>query len=537
MILAPREGWGGLLLRWFAVGSAAWLCVGAAGPAPSQTVHFSPGEDAPIALNSATNTYEEGASFDPLVCAEQPCIELLHNIFEPLVTTSPDHEFEPCLAVKWERRDETTFRFELRRGVRFHNGERFDAEAVRFSLERAAKAYGGTAWFPRLESVIVVDPYTVDVKLSEPDSLFLYRLSNIGLITAPLEFRRAGAREFGHHPVGTGAFKFVSWDADKREVILDRNDDYWRESYPKIEHLVYAYMDEERALDGLINGRLDIIRRLNPRRTTTFMRLGVGKVVKAWLPQLVLGAFNLLKPATPLLDVKVRQAINLAVNRDHLIRYGAIGNGRLFGGYTVPGDPNGAELPPVPFDPERSRRLLDEAGVGSGLALSMMVATQVPPQIEKIIAVSLGRIGISLTVKRVSEAEFLEQLYLPKFKGGAAPSFDILLLSVPAGTIFHAAMIPMTLLYSGEPNESAVRDQKIDELYLAGIHTYDQDKGRQIWRRLEEYGAANHLLFFGYQERAVFGANARLRFTPRTLMTFWDAYYEPKVGQAPGSSN
>ena len=207
------------------------------------------------------------------------------------------------------------------------------------------------------------------------------------------------------------------------------------------------------------------------------MRLGVGKVVKAWLPQLVLGAFNLLKPERHLLDVKVRHAINLAVNRDHLIRYGAIGNGRLFGGYTVPGDPNGAELSPVPFDPEQSQRLLAEAGLGSDFALSMMVATEVPPQIEKIIAVSLDRIGISVNVKRVTEAEFLEQLYLPKFKSGGAPSFDILLLSVPAGTIFHAAMVPMTLLYSREPNEFAVRDQKIDELYLAGIRTYDRTKG------------------------------------------------------------
>ena len=537
MISAPHERLSGALMRRFAVGVAAWLTAATAAPASGQTVRYSPGEDAPIALNSVTNTYEEGASFDPLVCAEQPCIELLHNIFEPLVTTSPEHEIEPCLAVRWERRDETTFRFELRRGVRFHNGERFDAEAARFSLERASKAYGGTAWFRRLERVIVVDPYTVDVKLSEPDSLFLYRLSNIGLIAAPLEFRRLGAAEFGHHPVGTGAFKFVRWDADKREVILDRNDDYWRTSYPKIERLIYAYLDQQHALEGLTDGRLDIIRRLNPRRTTTFMRLGVGKVVKAWLPQLVLGAFNLLKPGTPLLDLKVRQAINLAVNRDHLIRYGAIGNGRLFGGYTVPEDPNSAELSPVPFDPERSQRLLAESGVRSDLTLSMLVATQVPPQIEKIIAVSLGRIGISVTVKRVSEAEFLEQLYLPKFKSGAAPAFDILLLSVPAGTIFHAAMVPMTLLYSREPNESAVRDQKIDELYLAGIHTYDQDKGREIWRRLEEYVAANHLLFFGYQERAVFGANARLRFTPRTLMTFWDAYYEAKVGEAQGPSN
>jgi peptide/nickel transport system substrate-binding protein len=519
-----------------AVGNAAWLAVAAAEPSSSQIIRYSPGEDAPIALNSTTGIYQEGASFDPLVCAEQPCIELLHNIFEPLVTTSPDHEIEPCLAVKWERRNATTFRFELRRGVRFHNGERFDAEAVRFSLGRASNSYGGTAWFPRLEGVVVVDPYTVDVRLSEPDSLFLYRLSNIGLIMAPLEFRRVGASEFGHHPVGTGAFKFVSWDADKREVILDRNDDYWRASYPKIERLVYAYMDQERALESLTDGRLDIIRRLNPRKTTRFMRLGVGKVVKAWLPQLVLGAFNLMKPGTPLLDIRVRQAINIAVNRDHLIRYGAIGNGRLFGGYTVPGDPNGAELSPVPFDPEQSQRLLAEAGFTGGFALSMMVATEVPPQIEKIIAVSLNRIGISVSVKRVTEAEFLEQLYLPKFKGGGAPLFDILLLSVPAGTILHAAMVPMTLLYSREPNESAIHDETIDEMYLAGLRTYDRDEERQIWRRLEEYVAANHLLFFGYQERAVFGANARLKFTPRTLMTFWDAYYEPKGGQL-GSSN
>jgi peptide/nickel transport system substrate-binding protein len=120
---------------WRLAAGIVWLGVAAIVPASGQTVRFSPGEDAPIALNSATGTYEEGASFDPLVCAEQPCIELLHNIFEPLVTTSPEHEIEPCLAVRWERRDDTTFRFELRRGVRFHNGERFDAESVRFSLD------------------------------------------------------------------------------------------------------------------------------------------------------------------------------------------------------------------------------------------------------------------------------------------------------------------------------------------------------------------------------------------------------------------
>ena len=183
---------------------------------------------------------------------------------------------------------------------------------------------------------------------------------------------------------------------------------------------------------------------------------------------------------------------------------------------------------------ERWRQLV--CGIFCMVMIANLVATEVPPQIEKIIAISLNRIGISVNVKRVTEAEFLEQLYLPKFKSGGAPLFDILLLSVPAGTILHAAMVPMTLLYSREPNESAIHDEKIDEIYLAGLRTYDRDEGRRIWRQLEEYVAANHLLFFGYQERAVFGANARLKFTPRTLMTFWDAYYGPRSGEQESSN-
>ena len=132
------------------------------------------------------------------------------------------------------------------------------------------------------------------------------------------------------------------------------------------------------------------------------MRLGVGKVVKAWLPQLVLGTFNLMKPGTPLLDVKVRQAINLAVNRDHLIRYGAIGNGRLFGGYTRTRRPKWCRFVPCSVrSPNKASDFLPKLGSSGGFTLSMMVATEVPPQIEKIIVVSLNRIGVSVNVKRV----------------------------------------------------------------------------------------------------------------------------------------
>lgn len=504
---------------------AAALVLTAAG-AGADTIRFSPGPDAPIAYDAATGAYREGASFDPLYCAEEPCVELLHNIFEPLVAAGPDQTIEARLATAWERRDARSWRFTLRRGVEFHNGERFDAEAVRFSLMRASEAYGATAWFPTIERVVVDDPYTVEVVLGEPDAVFLYRLNNIGLILPPRYFAEAGEEGFAAHPVGTGAFRFVGWDRARREVTLEANGRYWRDGYPKVERLVYAYMDPDEAYQRLSAGELDLIRRLNPRRTTEFMRAGSGKVVKAWLPQLVLGPFNLLKPGSPLRDKRVREAVNLAVNRDHLIRYGTIGNGRLIGGYTVPDDPNHAALAPYPFDPEAARRLLAEAGHGDGLRLTMMVDKQVPPSIEHVLAGSLKGAGIDLEVKRAAESEFLEELYLPKFGSGRPPSFDILLFSMPVGTIPHAAMVPMTLLYSRQPNESAIRDLELDRLYEAALRDTDAGAQSDEWRALERYVYDNHLLFVGYQERAVFGARADLHFTPRTLMSFWDAYYQ-----------
>ena len=87
-------------------------------------------------------------------------------------------------------------------------------------------------------------------------------------------------------------------------------------------------------------------------------------------------------------------------------------------------------------------------------------------------------------------------------------------------------MIPMTVLYSKEPNESAIRDPFLDQLYEEALQTHDSGKSAALWKELERYVYDNHLLVVGYQERAVFGAKKNLQFTPRTLMTFWDAYYD-----------
>jgi peptide/nickel transport system substrate-binding protein len=514
-----------MALRFIAV-ITALLLMGSSSVAWGQTIRFCPGSHAPFAFDSATGVYKEGASLDPLLCAEEPCIQILGNLYEPLVSISDNQAIEPHLATGWERRDDVTFRFTLRRGVKFHNGEPFDAEAVRFSLLRASQTYGATAWFSEIAQVGIVDPYTVDVVLKEPDSLFLYRLAYIGLIQPPVYFRQMGPAEFGKHPVGTGAFQFVRWDGKRREIHLEANPGYWRKGYPKVKRVIYAYLDPKNALDLLIQGKLDLIRNLNPRKTTEFMQTGTGKVVKAWLPQLVLGTFNLLKPQTPLQDLRVRQAINLAINREDLIRYGAIGNGRLLAGYTAPEDPNHADLQPYPFNVPKAQQLLKEAGYAKGFKLSMLAPPDLPPQIENILAVSLRPIGITVGFKRGILSEFLKETYLPKFAGSTSPSFDILLYSMPLGTIFHSGNVPMTWLYSKKPNYSVLRDPILDQLYEEALRTYNPAKASALWKKLERYIYDKHLLLIGYQQPTVFGVNKRLHFTPRVLTSFWDAYYE-----------
>jgi ABC-type transport system substrate-binding protein len=96
---------------------------------------------------------------------------------------------------------------------------------------------------------------------------------------------------------------------------------------------------------------------------------------------------------------------------------------------------------------------------------------------------------------------------------------------MPAGTIPHSGYVPMTLLYSRKPNESAIQDPALDELYEEALRTYDVNRASALWKKLERYVYDNHLLLIGYQERAVFGARDRLQFSPATLMTFRDAYY------------
>ena len=209
-----------------------------------------------------------------------------------------------------------------------------------------------------------------------------------------------------------------------------------------------------------------------------------------------------------------------------MLRYGLIGNGRLLGGYTVPEDPNHGGLQPYPFDLTKARQLLQEAGYAAGFTLSLLVADYTASKIENILGVSLRQLGITVESKRMTMPEFLKAVYLPKFTHALPPAFDIVLFSLPVGTIFHAGMVPMALLYSKQANYSVVRDLFLDQLYEAAVRTYDPAKASTLWQKLEHYVYEQHLLLMGYQERAIFGAQQRLHFTPRVLMSFWDAYYE-----------
>ncbi len=166
---------------------------------------------------------------------------ILQHVFEELIRINPDGKLIPHLATKWERVSPLTVRLFLRPGVKFHNGEDFTAESVKFTIERyldPRTGFPGTPFISSISSATVVDPLTVDVHTHYPDGLLLHRLASIVLIV-PLQYVSNGGPDvLGQFPVGTGPFRFDRWEKG-RKVVLVANESYWKPGVPKVSELQF----------------------------------------------------------------------------------------------------------------------------------------------------------------------------------------------------------------------------------------------------------------------------------------------------------
>jgi len=345
-------------------------------------------------------------------------------------------DIEPGLAESWEVSDDgLVYTFHLRPGVTFHDGTPVNAEAVKFSFERQIDPehpYHDTGEFPYAEftlgvidAIEVVDDLTVRITLKETFAPFLANMAmHAAALVSPTAVMRYG-RDFGEHPVGAGPYRFVSWQRGV-EVILEANPDYWRGA-PQVERLIFRPIIEDQArLAALEAGEIDLAVNLPPDdlprlRQDPRFTFAEQPGMHTWYV-----VFNVTKE--PFDDPRVRQAVAHAIDRDAIVQAILGGTGETAVNF----------LPPVvwsytddvatyPYDPERARQLLAEAGYPNGFSVEFWVpesgsGMQQSVAMGTVIQDFLARVGIDVTIQQFEWGTYLDRVIVPFEQADSVPA-------------------------------------------------------------------------------------------------------------------
>lgn len=357
----------------------------------------------------------EPPGLDPTAGAASAIAEIVqYNVFETLTKINSDGTVSPLLAEKWEvSPDLKTYTFMLRKGVKFQNGEPFNANAVRFSFERAGgdkSTNKDKRTFASMDRVAVIDDYTVVIlnKSLDPDFLFL-----MGQATAII-FEPKSADSNATKPVGTGPFELSAW-AKGSSVTLTKWDGYRNAAAIKMKKVTFRFISDPAAqVAALLAGDVDAFPRVTPRSVPQFKTNDKFQVVVSGSRAKTILAINNKKK--PLDDVRVRRAICAAIDRKAVIEGAADGYGAPIGSHYVPGGFGYVDTTGInPFNIDKARALLAEAGVKTPLQLSLVLPP--PPyarQGGEVIAAQLAKIGIVAKIENVEWAQWLSGTYTNK---------------------------------------------------------------------------------------------------------------------------
>ena len=448
-------------------------------------------------------------TLDPQMSPEVNSLNVAFSTMEPLLRLDAQGNVKPLLAESWEVVDNTTYVFRLRKNVKFHNGEPFTGRAVEYSWKRSQEKHrANKSGFASVARIDHLDDHTIRVVTDKPDPVFLKKMGGVvAAIFPPKATAEGGDEAASLRPVGTGPFILSSW-VKGEHVTFKANPNYYLPDVPKVQTLVWRAIPEAAArVAALQTGQIDIALRIPPHQVTALERDTNVKVSSALSTRTYYIAFNNLTTGkgTPIMDTRVRQAMNHGVDLQAIIR--SVYNGHaqrvnsLIGNVQFGHDPT---LPPMAYDPAKAKQLLAEAGVPNGFKIGMACPSGAyanDKEACQAIAGSLAKIGIEVDLQimesnRFWDLEAKKQLP-PLFFDGVGDR-----LQDPA------TQMRITTPYSVF---TAFEKKELTELIDQAGSTVDQEQRKRLYAKLARDMQADPPYLFLWQVRNFEGVRKRVQ--------------------------
>lgn len=480
----------------------------------------------------------EPASMDPHVVTAVNDFRILVNLYEGLVRYAPGTlEVEPALAESWEiSEDGTVYTFRLRDGVTFHDGTPFDAAAVKFNFDRMLDEdhpYHDTGPFPlsfffgAIAETEVADELTVRFQLNEPYAPFLSNLAYpTGLLVSPTAVETHG-QDFARNPAGTGPFAFRVWESN-RQVALQRNADYW-DGAPPLAGIVFRPITDANArVSEMLSGGIDLMVEVPPDNVKLFADDPQFTLHEQAGPHLWFLILNTKEP--PFDDVRMRQAVNYAIDKESLV------NDVLQGTATVAAGPTpeafawayNEDLEPYPYDPERARSLIEEAGYGDGVTTTFFVTEGGSGMLDPVpmgtaIQADLAAVGINAEIETYEWNTFLNQVN-PGLEGKAGMA-EMAWMTNDPDTLPYLALRSEAMPDQGGFNSGYYANPEVDRLLEQARTATDQDERARLYKEMQAivHEDAPWAFIANWKQNAVTRANVEnFRLEPSFLLILKD---------------
>ena len=438
--------------------------------------------------------------------------QIVDNIFDRLVMRDEDLNLVPGLATEWSQLDDLTWQFKLREGVKFHNGEDFTAEDVKYSIDRVLdpEANAPTAsYISSVDHVDIVDDYTVNVVTKTPDPLIPTRFNRYPTEIVPKDYvEEVGEEEFSENPIGTGPYKFVSWAKDEK-IVLEANEDYWNGA-PEIKTVEWKSIPEASSrVSALVTGEVDMALGVQPEQLDTIEQSDIAdvSVVERGGNTVYIG---LKTDQAPFDNKLVRQALNYAIDVDSIVEYvlggAAVATNSLIG----PKDTGYAgELEGYEYNPEKAKELLAEAGYPDGFETTLDSVNWYMhcDEVAQAVAGMLEEVGIKVTVNPVESSVY--RTSVPN--GEQSPMY---FLGWSSTNTLDADAAIYAVLHSGE-SYSTYSNEEVDAMLDEARSCTDEEKRNELYAKIQDTVIEDAPRIFLYQENKYIGVNKNVSFTGR----------------------